>query len=772
MGSNNAKMCKLLLDTESDVLSMMTPSFDALVEDVEQPEVETGVKTTHMFSDLLGYKEVTGTKTLIQYGQDITYEEAVSGKPKEKENKYTKSAYKIDEIKNLMTELNTQNAYEISNRIQEDCGRNKLLKWRSIVTAPNFKTVLSQAIQEKIQEERMNGETYLKKFILNCPAKDGTLTPRETQSLFTDWCAEQNIDRDVLLAEMYAVLGMKNPKRNCLMLQGGSNAGKTYWSRALCPFDDATGQTVQSTNFVWQKCVNKDVIIIPELSLIKPKQVEECKKIFEGFDTMVNVKNKEPTPVILQCNQTPWSRSFSQERMAFLNRMYSHLDLTPSTVLRQTDKMADPRYFQYIFQYMDEIMNDKPTWNYEQNDPYWKILVSSAKEANAKTKEDDVHDGDFRKHLLITEERYGTRFERRVTQLLEGGSRLMLKKQEERYDTDSSSTDFHVAMCAYLVAISTVRMNNDVYWDVMDYRKPILMNSLTKRPYAYDDISLPDYDYFREALAHLDYVYEKMPPTYKAKSLEWMVSEGEISMIRIGRCVKEMMVVLRDIIDKTKFVAEKERIESQEFQPMSSSTPVISEAKLNLVVPTTFEYSERSVAVAKTATGTVYNFVTEYLKPDEDQQQMNHVLNNRGTVPVFYIPEFEKPNKIYIRMNTFPKDVGCQTSLTGDDLVQIEPEQYESETPDDSLIHEDDPRLKEVNPLLSRRLDGGLETAQGDMLDGDVSLDDSFYRYIPLDEREDNERNQYGMPQRGDCRCVQNHEDTDINEFLEISAKL
>ena len=337
------------------------------------------------------------------------------------------------------------------------------MKWRSIVTAPNFKTILAQSIQEKIQEERLNGDTYLRKFILNCPAKEGTLTPRQTQTLFTRWCEEQkNIDRDMLLAEMYAVLGMKNPKRNCLMFQGGSNAGKTYWSRALCPFDDATGQTVQSTDFVWQKCVNKDIIIIPELSLVKPEQVEECKKIFEGFDTMGNVKNKDPTilkrtPVILQCNQTPWSRSFSQERMAFLNRMYSHLDLCPSLVLKETDQMADPRYFQAIFHYMDENMKDKPTWNYEKTEPFWKVLTQYAKEANQELKEDDIYDGDFRRNVLVQGEKYGIKFDRRVVSMLEGGQRIMLKKQEERYNTDGELTDLHMALCAYLIAVSTTQ---------------------------------------------------------------------------------------------------------------------------------------------------------------------------------------------------------------------------------------------------------------------------------------------------------------------------
>lgn len=95
------------------------------------------------------------------------------------------------------------------------------------------------------------------------------------------------------------------------MMQGQSNAGKTYWTQPLMPFPDLVGQTVQSQGFAWQKYLNKEVIQIPELSLSKPEQVEETKKIFEGLETTISVKNKEPkvlnrTPIILTCSSSPW----------------------------------------------------------------------------------------------------------------------------------------------------------------------------------------------------------------------------------------------------------------------------------------------------------------------------------------------------------------------------------------------------------------------------------------------------------------------------------
>lgn len=78
-----------------------------------------------------------------------------------------------------------------------------------------------------------------------------------------------------------------------------------------CCFPDLIDQTIQSQDFAYQRCLAKEIIQIPELSLSKPEQVEEAKKIFEGLPTTVNVKNKEPrvlerTPVLLTCNNMPW----------------------------------------------------------------------------------------------------------------------------------------------------------------------------------------------------------------------------------------------------------------------------------------------------------------------------------------------------------------------------------------------------------------------------------------------------------------------------------
>lgn len=135
--------------------------------------------------------------------------------------------------------------------------------------------------------------------------------------------------------KIFCILDKSFPKINCFMMQRQTNAGKTYWTQPLMP--DLVGQTVQSQDFGWQKCLHKEVIQIPELFLSKPEQVEETKTIFEGLETTVNVKDMEPkvlarTPIILPCNSSRWS-FFNEEQTVFLNRMFAFQNLHSTDML-------------------------------------------------------------------------------------------------------------------------------------------------------------------------------------------------------------------------------------------------------------------------------------------------------------------------------------------------------------------------------------------------------------------------------------------------------
>lgn len=101
------------------------------------------------------------------------------------------------------------------------------------------------------------------------------MSVEETIVTFNEWCWEQEIRPGDFLMKLYCILEKSYSKINCFMLQGTSNAGKTFWTTGLLPFPDVTGQTVQSQDFAYQKCLNNEIIQIPELSLTKPEQVEE-----------------------------------------------------------------------------------------------------------------------------------------------------------------------------------------------------------------------------------------------------------------------------------------------------------------------------------------------------------------------------------------------------------------------------------------------------------------------------------------------------------------
>lgn len=123
--------------------------------------------------------------------------------------------------------------------------KSELDQWRTLSLVKNFSHIRKQAEAEFDIERELTGKTYVDKFVEECPAIEGELSILDTLNLFTDWCKFQGVNYADLLLKMYCVLNKEYPKINSLMLQGASNAGKTYWTTALLPFPDVVGQTVQ-----------------------------------------------------------------------------------------------------------------------------------------------------------------------------------------------------------------------------------------------------------------------------------------------------------------------------------------------------------------------------------------------------------------------------------------------------------------------------------------------------------------------------------------------
>lgn len=174
-----------------------------------------------------------------------------------------------------MTKYSTHDTDEILKNIMMNGSTDELNEWRSLCLVPVFNNIKDQACKELNVTKGIRGTTYVDKFISECPSPDECMSVTETAQLFEAWCKEQRIDCGDFLVKTFAILDKSFSKINCLMLQEESNAGKTFWTTGLLPFPDVVGQTIQSQDFAYQKCVGKEVIQIPEMSLTKPEQVEE-----------------------------------------------------------------------------------------------------------------------------------------------------------------------------------------------------------------------------------------------------------------------------------------------------------------------------------------------------------------------------------------------------------------------------------------------------------------------------------------------------------------
>lgn len=318
----------------------------------------------------------------------------------------TKTANKVDIIMRYMNKYGSTNMDSIVKCIIDLGYVEELNEIRSLMLVNNFMAIKNQAILELDIVNKLNGGCYVRKLVEECPSIDGTMSIDQTANVFKEWCSEQNIDAGEFILKLYIILAKKDAKRNTFMLQGQSNAGKTYWTNGLTPFPDTIGGTTQSAEFAFMKCIGKDIIVIPELTLTKPESVEELKQVMEGFPVQINIKNKEPkilsrTPVLLQCNSTPWAKSFSQESQAFLNRLYGFTNLKYSMVLSFIDgKRPDPRFFQEIFAYMMSMEEKNGPWNYKPEHAFWemynKLLVLKIDELTSyKKMEHFVPMGDF-----------------------------------------------------------------------------------------------------------------------------------------------------------------------------------------------------------------------------------------------------------------------------------------------------------------------------------------------------------------------------------------
>jgi hypothetical protein len=217
--------------------------------------------------------------------------------------------------------------------------------------------------------------------------------------------------------------------------------------------------------------------MIPELTIVKPEVCEEMKKVFEGFNVMINIKNREPqilhrTPIILQCNELPWIRNFAQENSAFNNRIIGYRNLKESRILpKYTDLSPDPRFFQIILREIQETDFDIGMEMWSDDPERKRRLQQTARSAYMEIAMDHIN-GDFMESV----ERLGGQMAKTILKTMQeensNFSRMMARSGERRTITNTEM--FEKEVCAYLMYLKQTDAV-DYYWNFDDYHKPKLI---------------------------------------------------------------------------------------------------------------------------------------------------------------------------------------------------------------------------------------------------------------------------------------------------------
>lgn len=266
LSCNNLNLCARLKKTRKD-----NPFYAGLdMPDFQQGDGEVVQQTSdggNFMNDMLQWKReppapsMTNTIDEMARMKDMDNLEAPSAfHVVKKPLSMTKPAENVDRLKTLMRKYNKFTDEDLLKEIMKEGNPTDILDMRVMNTMHYFDEVLRQAVTGIRLEDELNGLTYIDKFVQECPSLPAVLTVEETAQLHLQWCKDQGIDAGDMLMKMYCILGKVFPKRNCLMLQGQSNAGKTYWTVPLMPFADCVGQTIPSQDFAFQKCINKDLI--------------------------------------------------------------------------------------------------------------------------------------------------------------------------------------------------------------------------------------------------------------------------------------------------------------------------------------------------------------------------------------------------------------------------------------------------------------------------------------------------------------------------------
>lgn len=218
---------------------------------------------------------------------------------------------------------------------------------------------------------------YLKKHVLNLTWRQSMeyqeqgLKQRETEGMYMtvteskNWIRRiakfNNISMNSLYENVNIVMSKAKPKINTIFLEGESNAGKSKLARSITDGFLTCGQTTRSETFMFQDLPDQQIVLIEEMR-ITPENVDDIKRLFEGAQMKVDIKNKDArilkrTPVIVYSNSAP-EKWVIDERDALRNRMV-HYKLSQFENLKNMSRDINPLAWLQFMRDLEEEYSDE-----------------------------------------------------------------------------------------------------------------------------------------------------------------------------------------------------------------------------------------------------------------------------------------------------------------------------------------------------------------------------------------------------------------------------
>ena len=298
-----------------------------------------------------------------QLPQTDEQQPSTSGEPTNRTKK-PKMYLDIETLLQLMRKYQTPDKIQLLRETTQSENTQDQQNLKDLIRSNNWNIIYKKSQEEFdfINTLKEDEQSYFHTFMTTVDdTRQKTMNYQNTVKFFNLWTFEQGINTLQFIMEIYCVIRMYHPKRNTFYMQGTSNAGKTYILESLVPHKDKVGQHITSRDFMFQECLNKPVILINELTLQNQTESETYKNILGGEPTYINLKNRNGEilyrkPVFLTSNLPIW-RFVSNDREPLMNRMFTHMHLTTSKVIKQftTQGVPSTEYWKVAFSNLKEI---------------------------------------------------------------------------------------------------------------------------------------------------------------------------------------------------------------------------------------------------------------------------------------------------------------------------------------------------------------------------------------------------------------------------------